>query len=169
VTALSADQRESASPETATALLRLCHRIDLTASLGQVRAPTLVVHREHDRAAPLEQAQLMASGIPDAHLEVLPGRSHLPYVGDTALLVRTIRTFLGLPTGPDPKPPTLTNRQGLVVALVAEGVTNREIGRRLGIDERSAEGQLERIRIRLRLGVRSRAQIAAWWAATSAD
>lgn len=55
------------------------------------------------------------------------------------------------------------------MALVAEGVTNREIGRRLGIDERSAEGHLERIRIRLRLGVRSRAQIAAWWAATSAD
>jgi len=63
----------------------------------------------------------------------------------------------------------LTNRQELVVALVAEGVTNREIGRRLGIDERSAEGQLERIRIRLRLGVRSRAQIATCWAATSAD
>lgn len=109
----------------------------------------------------------MASGIPDAHLEVLPGRSHLPYVGETALLVRTIRTFLGLSTGPDPKPPTLTNRQELVVALVAEGVTNREIGRRLGIDERSSEGHLERIR--LRLGVRSRAQIAACWAATSAD
>ncbi len=105
MTALSADQRESASPETGNALLRLCHRIDLTASLGQVRAPTLVVHREHDRAAPLEQTQLMASGIPGAHLEVLPGRSHLPYVGDTDRLVKR-RGFLSSPldlerTGPE--------------------------------------------------------------------
>jgi DNA-binding CsgD family transcriptional regulator len=33
---------------------------------------------------------------------------------------------------------------------------------RLGIQERSAEGHLERIR--QRLGVGSRAQVAAWWA-----
>jgi DNA-binding CsgD family transcriptional regulator len=34
----------------------------------------------------------------------------------------------------------------------------------LGIDERSAEGHLERIRTRL--GLRSRAQVAAWWVAS---
>jgi DNA-binding CsgD family transcriptional regulator len=64
-------------------------------------------------------------------------------------------------------PPRLTPRQREVAALVAEGLTNREIGDRLGIDERSAEGHLERIR--LRLGVRSRAQVAAWWVATRDD
>ncbi|HUL25342.1 MAG TPA: helix-turn-helix transcriptional regulator, partial [Streptosporangiaceae bacterium] len=58
----------------------------------------------------------------------------------------------------------LTSRQREVAALVTEGLTNREIGQRLGIDERSAEGHVERIRIRL--GFRSRAQIAAWWVAT---
>ncbi len=50
--ALSVYQREASAPETAAALLRLCYRIDVTASLGQVRAPTLVVHREEDRAVP---------------------------------------------------------------------------------------------------------------------
>lgn len=59
---------------------------------------------------------------------------------------------------------TLTRRQREVAALVTEGLTNREIGPRLGIDERSAEGHVERIRIRL--GFRSRTQIAAWWVAT---
>lgn len=163
--ALSTYQRESASPETAAALLRLCYRIDVTASLDRVRAPTLVVHREHDRAAPLEQARLIAAEIPDARLEILPGRSHIPYVGDTAPLVGAIRSFLGLPALRGPTPPSLTTRQREVAALVAEGLTNREIGERLGIEERSAEGHLERIR--LRLGVRSRAQVAAWWVATS--
>ena len=46
---------------------------------------------------------------------------------------------------------------------MSQGCTNREIATRLGIDERSAEGHIERIR--LRLGFRSRAQIAAWYAA----
>jgi DNA-binding CsgD family transcriptional regulator len=58
----------------------------------------------------------------------------------------------------------LTHRQRQVAALVADGLTNRQIGQRLGIEERSAEGHVERIRVRL--GVRSRAQIAAWWVAT---
>jgi DNA-binding CsgD family transcriptional regulator len=81
-------------------------------------------------------------------------------------LVATIRTFLGLPVDEPTPTPTLTPRQREVAALVAEGLTNREIGERLGIDERSAEGHLERIR--LRLDLRSRAQVAAWWVATSA-
>jgi DNA-binding CsgD family transcriptional regulator len=99
-------------------------------------------------------------------LAVLPGRSHLPFIGDTSALVGAIRRFLGLPVHEPTRTPTLTPRQREVAALVAEGLTNREIGRRLGIDERSAEGHLERIR--LRLGFRSRAQVAAWWVAISA-
>ena len=49
-----------------------------------------------------------------------------------------------------------------MAALVADGLTNRQIADRLGIEERSAEGHVERIRTRL--GVTSRAQVAAWWA-----
>ncbi|MGZ4508656.1 MAG: response regulator transcription factor [Blastococcus sp.] len=55
----------------------------------------------------------------------------------------------------------MTARQLQVAALVADGLTNRQIAERLGIEERSAEGHVERIRYRL--GVTSRAQVAAWW------
>lgn len=165
--ALSTYQREAAAPATATALLGLCYRIDVSDSLRHVQAPTLVVHREQDRAAPLDQAHLIAATVPRARLQTLPGRSHLPYVGDAELLVTTIRTFLGLRTDASTPAPTLTARQREIAALVAEGLTNREIGHRLGIAERSAEGHLERIR--LRLGLRSRAQVAAWWVATAGD
>ena len=54
-----------------------------------------------------------------------------------------------------------------VAGLVAEGCSNRQIAERLGIEERSAEGHVERIR--LRLGVTSRAQIAAWWSLGAGD
>ncbi len=71
-----------------------------------------------------------------------------------------VRRFLGLPT-PRRRADTLTARQYEVAALVSQGCTNRDIATRLGIDERSAEGHVERIR--LRLGFRSRAQIAGWY------
>jgi DNA-binding CsgD family transcriptional regulator len=50
-----------------------------------------------------------------------------------------------------------------VAELVALGLTNRQIASRLTITERSAESHVERIRDRL--DFRSRAQIAAWFAA----
>lgn len=163
--ALAAYQRQASSAATAADLLALCYRVDVAASLDKVRAATLVVHREHDRAAPVDEARLIAAGIPAAQLRIMPGRSHMPYIGDVDALIAVIRDFLGLRALRRSAAPRLTTRQGEVAALVTQGLTNREIGERLGIDERSAEGHVERIRIRL--GVRSRAQIAAWWVATN--
>jgi DNA-binding CsgD family transcriptional regulator len=70
---------------------------------------------------------------------------------------------LGRGDGKKTAVPTLTKRQKELADLVSQGLTNREIAQRLGIDERSAEGHVERIRNRL--GVRSRAQITTWWVA----
>jgi pimeloyl-ACP methyl ester carboxylesterase len=155
-------QRACSTAATARALLAMSYDLDVRNLLAQVRAPTLVVHRANDRAAPVEQAAQLADGIAGAQLVVLPGRSHLPYAGDAHALVTTIRRFLGLRAARRGAR-TLTARQSEVAALISEGRTNREIAERLGIDERSAEGHVERIR--LRLGFRSRAQIAAWFAA----
>ncbi|GIF68425.1 LuxR family transcriptional regulator [Asanoa ishikariensis] len=151
-------QRACSSAATARELLALSYELDVTDRLDQVRAPTLVVHRTGDRAAPVAQAEALAAGIDGARLVLLPGRSHLPYAGDRDELVRVVRRFLGLPVG---RRSGLTARQREVAGLVSQGLTNREIATRLGIDERSAEGHVERIR--LRLGFRSRAQVAAWW------
>jgi len=74
---------------------------------------------------------------------------------------------LGRGNGKKTAVPTLTKRQKEVADLVSQGLTNREIAQRLGIDERSAEGHVERIRNRL--GVRSRAQITTWWVASRAQ
>ncbi len=53
----------------------------------------------------------------------------------------------------------LTRRQREVAALLAEGLTNREIAGRLVISERTVEGHVEQIR--LKLGLRTRSQIVA--------
>ncbi|MBZ5738860.1 alpha/beta fold hydrolase [Nocardioides mangrovi] len=161
--AQAAYQRAASSAETAVALLQLAYDLDVTAALPRVAAPTLVLHRREDRAAPIAQGRALASGIPGARLVELEGRSHLPALGDADAVVAEVRRFLGLPPLRRDVPTGLTPRQSEVAALVAEGLTNREIAERLGITERSAESHVERIR--LRLDFRSRAQVAAWWTA----
>ena len=54
----------------------------------------------------------------------------------------------------------LSRRERDVAALVAEGLSNHEIGERLFISERTAEGHVEQILNKLGFGKRS--QIAAW-------
>jgi non-specific serine/threonine protein kinase len=54
----------------------------------------------------------------------------------------------------------LTRREQEVAALVARGLTNRQIAARLVVTERTAGTHLERIMNKL--GVHARAQIAAW-------
>ena len=54
----------------------------------------------------------------------------------------------------------LSRREREVAILVAAGMTNRQIGERLFISERTAEGHIERIRNKLE--VRSRIEVATW-------
>jgi len=157
-------QREASSPGRTAAMLELSYQSDVSDVASHVTAPTLVLHRKGDRAAPIAQGRLLAAAIPSARLEVLPGRSHLPYIGDGESVVSAVRQFLGLPPLAVTPGARLTPRQHQVAGLVAEGLANREIADLLGISERSAEGHVERIR--LRLGFRSRTQIAAWVVAT---
>jgi predicted ATPase/DNA-binding CsgD family transcriptional regulator len=57
-------------------------------------------------------------------------------------------------------PVALTRREHDVAALVTQGLTNREIGEQLRVSERTVEAHLDRLRTKL--GLRSRAQVAAW-------
>ncbi|PQP18356.1 protein kinase domain-containing protein [Rhodococcus opacus] len=59
--------------------------------------------------------------------------------------------------GPSPAP---TKREREVAALIAEGLTNKEIAARLVISPRTAQGHVEHLLTKL--GFNSRAQIAAW-------
>ena len=63
------------------------------------------------------------------------------------------------PAGPGP----LARREADVARLVAEGLTNKEIGSRLFISERTVDSHVRSILNKL--GFSSRAQIAAWMAA----
>ena len=56
--------------------------------------------------------------------------------------------------------PVLSPREEEVAALVAEGLTNRQIAQRLVISERTAQNHVQHILTKL--GFATRGQVAAW-------
>ena len=70
-------QRVSTSPENAARLLERGAEIDVRPLLPQVKAPTLVLHCDRDRAVPPERGRVLAAGIPGARYVSLPSANHL--------------------------------------------------------------------------------------------
>ena len=64
-----------------------------------------------------------------------------------------------------PDPARLTAREREVAALIARGLSNRDIAARLVISARTAETHVQHIMAKL--GLTARAQIAAWTAANT--
>jgi predicted ATPase/DNA-binding NarL/FixJ family response regulator len=113
---------------------------------------------EQARNAALEQVLAQALGPQDADRLIHAGRT-MPtqQAADLALAVAAGAA----PNDPDrPQQVTLTPRERQVAALVASGRTNRQIGRVLGISEKTAEVHLHHVMSKL--DVRSRAEVAAW-------
>jgi len=157
VAAFTRAQQAGASAAVAARLLEVYYDTDIRALLPVIRARTAVLHREGDRGTRFELGREVAALIPGAMLIPLPGSSHLFYHGDWAAVLDAALGFLCEPTSPGPR---LTGRELEVADLVAQGLTNQAIARRLSVAPRTAEAHVENIRRKLQ--VRSRAQIAAW-------
>jgi len=150
-------QRASASADVAARLLEVYYQTDIRALLPAIRARTAVLHREADKGTRFELGREVAAIIPGATLIPLPGSSHLFYHGDWLGVADAMLGFLCEPACPGPR---LTARELEVAELVAAGLTNQAIARRLSVAPRTAEAHVENIRRKLQ--VHSRAQIAAW-------
>ena len=157
VAAFTRAQRASASAAVAAEMLEVYYHTDIRALLPQVRARTAVLHREADRGTRFELGREVAALIPGATLIPLPGSSHLFYHGDWPMVLDALLDFLCEPSGAGSR---LTGRELEVAGLIAEGLTNQAIARRLSVAPRTAEAHVENIRRKLQ--VHSRAQIAAW-------
>jgi pimeloyl-ACP methyl ester carboxylesterase len=95
--------RRSASPGAAVALLRMNTQIDVRDVLPSIQAPTLVLHRTHDRDVNVEEGRWIADRIPGAKYVELAGDAHTLWAGDTDAVVDEIEEFLtGVRRGPEP-------------------------------------------------------------------
>jgi predicted ATPase/DNA-binding NarL/FixJ family response regulator len=113
---------------------------------------------EQARSSAVERAVARALGPQDADTHMHVGRTMpVQQAADLAIAV-ALGTAPGDPDRSDQLP--LTPRERQVAALVASGRTNRQIGRALGISEKTAEVHLHHVMSKL--DARSRAEVAAW-------
>jgi pimeloyl-ACP methyl ester carboxylesterase len=93
--------RASASPGAARDLVLMNSEIDVRAVLPTITAPTLVMHRTHDRDSRVEEGRYIADHIPGARFVQLPGDDHLPWMDSDQVLDEIEEFLTGVRRGPD--------------------------------------------------------------------
>jgi len=87
--------RECIARETMKAALGAIGGFDATASLPEVKAPTLVLHRRQLSRLSVDVARGLVSRIPYARLALLEGEAGAAFLGDTGAVMRAINQFMG--------------------------------------------------------------------------
>jgi pimeloyl-ACP methyl ester carboxylesterase/DNA-binding CsgD family transcriptional regulator len=164
-------QRQAASAEEAARGLEAVYAHDVTDRLGEVRAPAVVLHRREDRAIPFELGRELAAGLPEARFVALEGTDHYPWFGDTEAALRATLRALGVDADVAPSPPEgspaaagveyLTERETEVLALIASGLSDREIAEHLVLSPHTVHRHVANLRTKLGLPTRAAAVAAA--------
>jgi pimeloyl-ACP methyl ester carboxylesterase len=150
--------RAAASPRQVGELFDVCAATDLRSRLPQVSVPTLVLHRDNDPWLSVGHSRYVAAKIPGATLVEFPGVDHWPWVGDAEAVLTEVEEFVTgvrrrrhrAASGPD----ALTGRERTVAELAVQGLSAREIARRLHIGERTAETHISHVYGKLGVGSR---------------
>lgn len=153
--------RRTITAETAARIMEFRMHIDVVALLPRVAVPTLVLHARGDEAVSLSRGRLLASSIPGAEFVQLDSRNHILLETEPAWrrFKGEVLAFTGRPAEGQEKSAVfadLSRREREILARIAAGCTNIEIGRQLFISEKTVRNHVTRIFDKL--GVRSRAQ-----------
>jgi pimeloyl-ACP methyl ester carboxylesterase/DNA-binding CsgD family transcriptional regulator len=152
--------RRTTSPEIAARLLESRAAVDISDILGQVRAPTLVVHSRDDGVVPIDEGRLLAAGIPGAQFVELDSGNHILLEQEPAWerFCESVAEFAGfsISTGEDQAFASLSAREREILNLITEGLGNAEIGERLSISEKTVRNHVSNVFDKL--GVWTRAQ-----------
>jgi class 3 adenylate cyclase/alpha-beta hydrolase superfamily lysophospholipase len=89
-------QRLSSSSDMAAKLLELCYSVDVTKVLSSIKPPTLILHRDNDKAILIHHGRQLAAEISDAHFKILGGTSHPPWYGESNEVIDEVLDFVGI-------------------------------------------------------------------------
>jgi len=153
--------RKTTSPEIAARLLESRSTIDVTALLGKVRIPTLVLHSRDDDVVPIAEGRILAAGISGAQFIELDSKNHILLESEPAWerFCDEVSEFMGLKgsaRGEDPAFASLSPREREVLMLITEGFGNAQIAERLSISEKTVRNHVSNLFDKL--GVWTRAQ-----------
>jgi class 3 adenylate cyclase len=121
--------RAAASPSMARAVIDVVFAIDVSAALPLIQAPTLVMHRDKDRAIPAGLGRHLASKIAAATFVELHGIDHVPWAGDINALADELASFV---TG---SRATRAPDRALATVVFTDIVSSTETAARMGDSE----------------------------------
>jgi pimeloyl-ACP methyl ester carboxylesterase/DNA-binding CsgD family transcriptional regulator len=153
---------KATSPVNAAALLAARADIDITAMLGMLDVPTLVLHASGDQTVPISQGRLLASRIRGAEFVQLDSVNHI-LLEDEHAWIRFREAVLQFTDTDDVAEPvedspfaSLSPRELQILTLVADGLANADIAERLSISDKTVRNHVSHLYDKL--GVWTRAQ-----------
>ncbi len=160
--------RESITEAEYKAAATELHKMDVTAFMRQVRAPTLVMHRTGIATITVDMAREIAASIPSARLMLFEGNWISPSIGSgTRQIVEAIQQLVHEPESPATvgeapslTPSVLTPRERDVLRMIARGRTSREIAEELSLSIRTVGRHITNIYTKI--GARTRADATAY-------
>lgn len=155
-------QRLTVSGEVAVRFLEEVFALDVREMAAAVRCPTLVFHAKEDPCFPFEEGRLLASLISGSRLVPLPSKNHMPFETEPAwpMFLSELRAFVpSAPAAPQSAAPpaALTPRQLEVLREVAQGLTDKQIARKLSLSPRTVEMHVANTLATLRCRTRAEA------------
>jgi DNA-binding CsgD family transcriptional regulator len=143
-------QRRAVTAEVAVIAREQRSQADVGHLLGEVTAPTLVIHSLGDRMNAFAYARHLASHIPGARLVALESDNHIVLEDEPAwpVFLREVSEFLAADApavpdvGSDPRG-VLSARELEVLTLAAQGCDNAAIATELSLSVRTVERHLQ--------------------------
>ena len=86
--------RESVTGDMAASLLEMAYACDVTRDLARIASPTVIIHRDQDRAVPFKLGRALTAQIEGARLVTLEGRVHWPWYGEMDAVTGAIEEFV---------------------------------------------------------------------------
>jgi DNA-binding NarL/FixJ family response regulator len=126
----------------------------------QVKVILVTVHEDRDYVSEAMRAGARGYLLKDAPPADLAEAIERVHAGDAFHTSGTSRSLLEEARRPGAAPagPSLSDREGEILRLLIDGLTNRGIAERLGLSARTVESH--RLRLRRKLGARSAAELA---------
>lgn len=156
--------RRSFSARAATNSMRAAARTRIEDVLGDVSVPTLVIHADGDQVVPIDEGRRLASGIEGSEFVQLNSRNHILLAHEPAWkhFQSAVCDFTARHCGLHPAiAANLSTREREILAGIADGMTNREIGAELFISEKTVRNTVTRVLDKLEVRSRTEAAVLA--------
>ena len=94
LTSLAEKRLAEAGPQVLHSDFWTCNAFDITADLGQIKQPALIICGQEDKMTPVQESRFLAENIPNARLELVSEAGHMLMLEKPELVSHLLDDFL---------------------------------------------------------------------------